>query len=120
MPPKIITNLHEKSQLKSHEFAIFNTEDGGRVSIPPDQIARLWNEEQARNNRPVVQHDCAAGAMKAVDSERERVIALCLAQYAYWRDVEEGDTGTLQHISMGAMGAASNILAGVMGLEGVA
>jgi hypothetical protein len=27
----------------------FDLADGGRVSIPPDQVMRMWNEEQRRN-----------------------------------------------------------------------
>jgi hypothetical protein len=41
--PKI-TGLSPTSKVGPDTFVIFNTEDGGRVSIPPDQIMRLWNE----------------------------------------------------------------------------
>lgn len=29
-------------------FFHFDLEDGGRVHIPPDQVMRMWNEEQRR------------------------------------------------------------------------
>jgi hypothetical protein len=53
---------------------------------------------------------------EAVAAERDRIQKLCLDQYVYWRDIESTDP-VLTHLSMGAMGAASNILAGILGLE---
>jgi len=67
-----------------------------------------------------VDQDSLAGIEKARAEERQRVIDLCLAQYVYWREVDakESDrSDALTNISMGAMGAASNILAGVMELK---
>ena len=64
--------------------------------------------------------DCDAGVAKATAEERQRCIDLCLAQYAYWRDVDEQEedrSRAMTNLSMGAMGAASNILAGIMGAK---
>jgi hypothetical protein len=41
-----ISGLH-RSQSRG-EFFLFELEDGGRVSIPPDQVMRLWNEAEDR------------------------------------------------------------------------
>lgn len=39
--------------------------------------------------------------------ERDRCIAVCLAEYAYWRDVTDE---RIVDFAMGAMGAAANML----------
>ena len=64
--------------------------------------------------RQVVEHDCASQAAKAVESERQRIIELCMEQYVYWRDVDEASAYHSRSICVGAACAASNILAGVM------
>lgn len=42
--------------------------------------------------------------------DKEKLIALLLAEYSYWREVEDPK---IQDFAAGAMGAVSNILAGI-------
>ena len=42
---------------------------------------------------------------------RKQIAELCLAEYTYWRDTTDE---SIEEFSMGAMGAASNILAAVL------
>jgi len=57
----------------------------------------------------------------AVQAERERLLQIAWAEYAYWRDAEEagdpdGTSGLiLDGIQMGAMGAAANLVAAFAG-----
>jgi hypothetical protein len=46
--PSRIIRLSE-NQSAGDFFMHFDLAGGGRVHIPPDQVMRLWNEEQARN-----------------------------------------------------------------------
>lgn len=117
--PKEITGLHESSSLGRSGFVVFNLKGGGRVSIPADQIARMFNEEEQRRAiaTPELQSDEEKAIIeKAKGDERQRCVDLSIEQYSYWRELDSDDP-TLNNIAMGAMGAASNILAAVLGLN---
>ena len=46
---KRILKLSDRSQVRSEDFIMFELEGGGQVSIPPDQVERMWNREQVRH-----------------------------------------------------------------------
>lgn len=48
---KIIMQLSGTSKVRDDMFVTFDLEGGGRVHIPPDQIARMWNQEQVQDER---------------------------------------------------------------------
>ena len=50
----IITGLSAKSKVTRKMFVVFDLEWGGSISIPPDQIMRMWNEEQRRKAESLI------------------------------------------------------------------
>lgn len=62
-------------------------------------------------------HGVMRADVRARNLERNRVVAIIMDEYEYWRDERPTeDVEVLDMMAMGSMGAASNILARVMGM----
>lgn len=52
-----------------------------------------------------------------MDERDHKFLQMLLEEYKYWRNAELPDTAMMDGISVGAIGAISNVVAKLMGLE---